>query len=247
VAALAPAAAFAQSPGAVAPAFTLTDTAGRNVQLADYRGKYIVLEWTNPECPFVRKHYTSGNMQGLQKEWGAREVVWLSINSTNTNNSEFKTPAEMAKWMGSQGAAQNATLIDSTSATGRAYAARATPHMFVIDPAGNVLYNGAIDDRRTANPADAKTAHNYVRAALTGRCPGNPSQWRRHRPTAAASSTRTVSARSSDRVWRLTRPLGPANPIGGRRLRTGCGSPAVVSRAALFLFEPTHQVGERLR
>ena len=118
VAALAPAAAFAQSPGAAAPAFTLTDTAGRNVQLADYRGKYIVLEWTNPECPFVRKHYTSGNMQGLQKEWGAREVVWLSINSTNTNNSEFKTPAEMAQWMRSQGAAQNATLIDSTSATG---------------------------------------------------------------------------------------------------------------------------------
>ena len=74
----------AQSPGAAAPAFTLTDTAGKTVQLADYRGKYVVLEWTNPECPFVRKHYTSGNMQGLQKEWGAREVVWLSINSTNT-------------------------------------------------------------------------------------------------------------------------------------------------------------------
>ena len=89
---LAPIAAFAQSPGAAAPAFTLTDTGGKTVQLADYRGKYVVLEWTNPECPFVRKHYTSGNMQGLQKEWGAREVVWLSINSTNADNSEFKTP-----------------------------------------------------------------------------------------------------------------------------------------------------------
>ena len=144
------------------------------MQLAEYRGKYVVLEWTNPECPFVRKHYSSGNMQDLQKEWGAREVVWLSINSTNADNSEFKTPPEMAKWMQAQGAAQKATLIDGTSTTGRAYAARATPHMFVIDPAGKVLYNGAIDDRRTANPADAKIARNYVRAALTEAMAGKP-------------------------------------------------------------------------
>jgi len=167
VALLAPAAGIGQSPGAAAPSFTLTDTTGKSVQLADYRGKYVVLEWTNPECPFVRKHYASGNMQDLQKEWGAREVVWLSINSTNAASSEFKTPAEMAQWMRSQGAAQKATLIDGTSATGRAYAARTTPHMFVVDPAGNVVYNGAIDDRRSANPADARTARNYVRAALT--------------------------------------------------------------------------------
>jgi peroxiredoxin len=171
---LAPAAAFAQSPGAAAPAFTLTDTAGNSVQLADYRGKYVVLEWTNPQCPFVRKHYTSGNMQELQKEWGAREVVWLSINSTSTGSYEFKTPAQMAQWMQSQGAAQKATLIDGTSAAARSYAARATPHMFVIDPAGAVLYNGAIDDRRTSNPADAKVARNYVRAALTEAMAGKP-------------------------------------------------------------------------
>jgi hypothetical protein len=144
------------------------------VQLADYRGKYVVLEWTNPECPFVRKHYTSGNMQGLQKEWGAHDVVWLSINSTNADSYEFKTPAQMAQWMQAQGAAQKATLVDGTSATARAYAARATPHMFVIDPAGNVVYNGAIDDRRTANPADAKLARNYVRAALTEAMAGKP-------------------------------------------------------------------------
>ena len=171
---LAPAAALAQSPGAAAPAFTLTDTAGKSVQLADYRGKYVVLEWTNPECPFVRKHYTSGNMQALQKEWGAREVVWLSINSTSTGSYEFKTPAQMAQWMQSQGAAQKATLIDGTSAAARSYAARATPHIFVIDPAGAVLYNGAIDDRRTSNPADAKVARNYVRAALTEAMAGKP-------------------------------------------------------------------------
>jgi hypothetical protein len=169
-----PFAAVAQSPGTAAPAFTLPDTNGKSVQLAEYRGKYVVLEWTNPECPFVRKHYSSGNMQDLQKEWGAREVVWLSINSTNADNSEFKTPPEMAKWMQAQGAAQKATLIDGTSMTGRAYAARATPHMFVIDPTGKVLYNGAIDDRRTANPADAKIARNYVRAALTEAIAGKP-------------------------------------------------------------------------
>jgi len=171
---LAPLATLAQSPGASAPAFMLTDTAGKTVQLADFRGKYVVLEWTNPECPFVRKHYSSGNMQGLQKEWGAREVVWLSINSTNADSYEFKTPAQMAQWMQAQGAAQKATLIDGTSAAARAYAARATPHMFVIDPAGNVVYNGAIDDRRTANPADAKLARNYVRAALTEAMAGKP-------------------------------------------------------------------------
>jgi len=167
-------AALAQSPGASAPAFTLTDTAGKSVQLADFRGKYVVLEWTNPECPFVRKHYTSGNMQGLQKEWAAHDVVWLSINSTHAGNLEYKTPAEMAKWMEAQGGAATATLIDGTSATGRAYAARATPHMFVIDPTGTVRYNGAIDDRRTANPADAKVARNYVRAALTEAMAGKP-------------------------------------------------------------------------
>jgi cytochrome oxidase Cu insertion factor (SCO1/SenC/PrrC family) len=146
---------FAQAPGAPAPAFTLTDTSGKTVQLSDYRGKYVVLEWTNPECPFVRKYYDSGNMPNLQKQWGARDVVWLSINSTNAANAEYKTPAQMAQWLEGKGASPKAALIDGTSATGRAYAARTTPHMFVINPAGTVIYNGAIDDRRTANLADA--------------------------------------------------------------------------------------------
>jgi peroxiredoxin len=173
-AALLPATAPAQAPGAAAPAFTVADTSGRLVQLADFRGKFVVLEWTNPECPFVRKHYSSGNMQALQREWGAREVVWLSINSTNAAHPEFKTPAQMKTWLDSQGAAPKAALIDGESATGRAYAARTTPHMFVIDPAGTVVYNGAIDDRRTSNPADAKLARNYVRAALTEATAGKP-------------------------------------------------------------------------
>jgi peroxiredoxin len=160
--------------GAAAPGFTVTDTSGKPVALSDYKGKYVVLEWTNPECPFVRKHYSSGNMQGLQKEWGGRNVVWLSINSTNASHFEFKTPQQMNDWMKTQGAAAAATLLDSTSGTARAYAAKTTPHMFVVDPGGTIVYAGAIDDRRSANPADAKTANNYVRAALTEAMAGKP-------------------------------------------------------------------------
>ena len=172
--ALVSAAALAQTPGQSAPEFMLADTSGAKVRLADFRGKYVVLEWTNPECPFVRKHYSSGNMQALQKEWGSRDVVWLAINSTNAGHSEFKTPREMSDWVQAQGAAPAATLLDSTSGTGRAYGAKTTPHMFVVDPAGKVVYAGAIDDKRSANPADARTAHNYVRAALTEATSGKP-------------------------------------------------------------------------
>jgi peroxiredoxin len=166
--------AMAAVPGAPAPDFTVADTAGKPVRLADFKGKFVVLEWTNPECPFVRKHYDSQNMQGLQKEFGARDVVWLSINSTNKSSGEFKTPAEMDAWIKAQGAAPRAALIDASSATGRAYAARTTPHMFVVDPAGKLVYAGAIDDKRSANPADAKSANNYVRAALNESLAGKP-------------------------------------------------------------------------
>ncbi len=173
-AAIASGAGHAQTSGSPAPNFTLADTSGKDVRLADYRGKFVVLEWTNPECPFVRKHYVSRNMQDLQKEWGARDVVWLSINSTRADHPEFKTPAQMADWMSVQGAAPKATLLDGTSATGRAYGARTTPQMFVVDPAGKLIYSGAIDDTRSANPADARTARNYVRAALTEALAGKP-------------------------------------------------------------------------
>lgn len=166
--------AVAATPGGAAPDFSIADTAGKPVKLSDFKGKFIVLEWTNPECPFVQKHYVSQNMQALQKEWAAKDVVWLSINSTNQSSSEFKTPQQMSEWMKGKDAAQKATLIDATSAAGKAYAAKTTPHMFVIDPAGKVLYNGAIDDKRSANPADAKTAKNYVRAALTEATAGKP-------------------------------------------------------------------------
>lgn len=168
------AAAQAATSGQAAPDFVVNDAAGKPVKLADFRGRHVVLEWTNPECPFVRKHYDSANMQGLQKEFGTKDVVWLAINSTNRDHGEFKTGAQMAAWMQQQGAAPRAVLIDDTSATGRAYAARTTPHMFVIDPAGRIVYAGAIDDKRSANPADTKTAKNYVRAALTESLAGKP-------------------------------------------------------------------------
>lgn len=158
---------LASTPGQPAPDFTVNDATGKPVRLADQRGKYVVLEWTNPECPFVRKHYVSSNMQALQKEFVGKDVVWLSVNSTNRSHPEFKSGGEMTQWMRAQGAAQTAVLIDETSSTGRAYAARTTPHMFVVDPQGKVVYAGAIDDKRSANPADAKVANNYVRAALT--------------------------------------------------------------------------------
>lgn len=153
-------------PPGPAPAFDVPDATGKRVRLDDLRGRYVVLEWTNPECPFVRKHYDSRNMQALQRAYGDKDVVWLSINSTRQGHDEFKTGAQMIAWMGERGAAQQAILIDGSSAAGRAYGAKTTPEMVVIDPKGNVIYAGAIDDKRSTNPADVKTARNHVRAAL---------------------------------------------------------------------------------
>ncbi|MFO1317394.1 MAG: thioredoxin family protein [Burkholderiales bacterium] len=172
--ALAAGTAAAATPGSAAPDFTLTDSTGKTVRLSDYRGRFVVLEWTNPDCPFVQAQYNGNGMQPLQKEWGAKDVVWLSINSTNRNHGEYKTPAQMNAWMAEKGAAPKAVLLDDTSATGRAYAAKTTPHMFVIDPAGKVVYAGAIDDKRSAREADRRTANNYVRAALAEATAGRP-------------------------------------------------------------------------
>ena len=166
--------AFAATPGQPAPDFTVNDASGKPVKLSEFRGKHVVLEWTNPECPFVQKHYNAKNMQALQKEYGAKEVVWLSVNSTSRDHAEYMDGARMAAWMQKQGGAPKAVLIDDTSTTGRAYAARTTPHMFVIDPAGRIVYAGAIDDKRSTNPADVKGANNYVRAALDASLAGKP-------------------------------------------------------------------------
>lgn len=172
--ALATAPAFAATVGQAAPDFTAPDLQGKPVKLSDHRGKYVVLEWVNPECPFVQKHYDSGNMPALQKEFGGKGVVWLAINSTNPTSSDFKESMEMEAWLGRKQAAPRATLIDRDGKVGRLYGARVTPHMYVIDPNGKLIYAGAIDDKRSANPADVKTAQNYVRMALGEAMAGKP-------------------------------------------------------------------------
>ena len=159
--------ALAAAAGQPAPDFTLSDTHGKAVRLADYRGKYVVLEWTNPDCPFVQRHYNTRNMPGLQKEWGARDVTWLSIDSSNRDSREFKTGAQLDAWMSAHEGSQKAVLIDGDSATARLYAAKTTPHMFVINPDGRIIYAGAIDDRPGASADETRKAKNYVRTALT--------------------------------------------------------------------------------
>ena len=171
----APLPALAQAtPGMAAPAFALTDLDGRKLQLADLRGKYVVLEWNNPACPFVMKHYNSGNMQGLQKRFTGEGVQWIVINSTAESHSEYLKPAELKAWLQKQGAAPTLAALDTDGAVARAYAAKVTPHMYVIDPNGNLAYAGAIDDKRSANAADVKTANNYVVQAFAELRAGKP-------------------------------------------------------------------------
>ena len=172
-AALCTATALAQTPGQAAPDFALTDTAGKAVKLSDYRGKYVVLEWTNPDCPFVRNQYNKRSMQAQQKRWTGQDVVWVTINSTNRIHPEFKTPAAMASWMKAQEGAPAVLTVDGESAVARTYGVKTTPEMYVIDPAGKVVYAGAIDDGRSARH-DPLAAHNFVQAALTQVKAGQP-------------------------------------------------------------------------
>lgn len=160
--------------GAPAPEIALQSVAGASVKLSQYRGRHVVLEWVNPECPYVRKHYGSANMQRLQKDAAAKDVVWLSINSTRAGHAEYKQPAEMAAWMKQMNAAPAATLLDPKGDAGRAYGARTTPHMYIVDPKGVLVYAGGIDDKRSTDPEDVKTAKNYVRAALDELLAGKP-------------------------------------------------------------------------
>ena len=160
------AAALANAPaGSPAPGFTVTDLAGKTVNLADYKGKTVVLEWHNFGCPFVQKHYRSGNMQALQKKYG-NDVVWLAVNSTNKGSSDWTEAPKLTKELKDFNSVPAAYLVDEPGTVGRAYGAKTTPHMFIIDPKGTVVYNGAIDDKRSTNPADVKTSKNYVVAAL---------------------------------------------------------------------------------
>ncbi len=167
-------AALAASVGQAAPAFELNDATGKPVKLSDFKGKLVVLEWTNPGCPFVVKHYSSQNMQSLQKESMAQGVVWLSISSTAKNHSDYLAPAALTQQYKAWGSAPSAMLMDDDGEVGKAYGARTTPHMYVIDAKGTLVYAGGIDDKRSANPEDVKTAKNFVRVALGETMSGKP-------------------------------------------------------------------------
>ncbi len=168
--------AHAAKVGDAAPDFTATDSRGQTHKLSEYRGKYVVLEWTNSNCPFTRKHYTSGNMQALQKEWTAKGVVWLTVLSSAPGNDGYKTAAEENAWVEQIHAAPTAVLLDPSGALGHEYEAKTTPDMYVIDASGKLIYSGAIDDRRTVDLSDVKGANNYVSDALTEAMAGQPVQ-----------------------------------------------------------------------
>ena len=153
-------------PGRPAPGFRLQNLDGESVQLAQWRGRWVVLEWTNPDCPFVQKHYNSGNMQALQQFAAARQVVWIQINSTHPAHPEFRAPAVMRSWNQSVRAVPGDAVLDPQGIVGRAFGARTTPQMVLIDPAGLIVYHGAIDSIRSANAADIPKAVPYLRQAI---------------------------------------------------------------------------------
>jgi len=166
-------AASAATVGQPAHAFTLPDTAGRPVSLASFKGRPVVLEWHNPGCPFVRKHY-SGNLQALQKEFTGKGVAWLAINSTRDDSADYMSPAQLGRWMDEKQAAATATLMDEDGSVGQSYRARVTPHMYIINAQGVVVYAGAIDSIPSARVADIERATNYVRQGLTELIAGQP-------------------------------------------------------------------------
>jgi peroxiredoxin len=164
--------------GSAAPDFSLTDTKGTTHSLSQYKGKYVVLEWFNPECPFVKKHYGSDNMQRLQREYTGKGVIWLTIDS-NASGTEGNITAEQAqKIMASWKTKQTALLLDSDSTVAKLYGAKNTPDMVVINPEGKIVYEGAIDSKASPNPADIPSSTNYVKAALdeslAGKAVSNP-------------------------------------------------------------------------
>jgi peroxiredoxin len=164
----------AGAPGQPGTDFSLTDISGKPRKLSDLRGKYVVLEWFNSECPFVQKHYESGNMQALQKQYTTKGVVWLTINSTNPDHSNYRDEARSGQIAKDWKMSSTALALDKDGKVGQAYGARTTPHMFVIDPKGTVIYAGGIDDKATYSHADVKTAKNFVATALDESMAGKP-------------------------------------------------------------------------
>jgi peroxiredoxin len=152
--------------GEKAPDFTLVDSHGNPHTLSDFRGSIVVLEWLNHDCPFVRKFYNAGKMQEFQKKYTEKGVVWLSIISSRTGEQGHMTPEQINEANASKNVFASAVLIDEPGNVGRKYDARTTPHMFVINKEGILMYDGAIDDKPTANPADIEGARNYLVEAV---------------------------------------------------------------------------------
>jgi len=172
--------------GASAPAFTATDSRGQTETLAQYSGKYVVLEWHNQGCPYTRKHYVSGNMQALQKEWTAKGVVWFTVISSAPGQQGYVTPSQENAYLAQMHAVPTAVLMDPEGRVARLYKAKTTPQMVVIDPSGKLIYDGAIDDRPTPDPEDIRGARNYVSDALTEAMAGKPVETAITRPYGCA-------------------------------------------------------------
>lgn len=154
--------------------FKLRDTAGNVVQLAQYKGKTVVIEWNNPGCPFVQKHYNSGNMQGTQAAAKAQGAVWLTINSGAPGKQGHMTGTQAAAFVKDQKAQPTQYLLDPQGVVGKAYGAKTTPQIFIVNPAGTIVYQGAIDDKPTAKTEDIAGARNHVKAALAEMKAGKP-------------------------------------------------------------------------
>jgi peroxiredoxin len=174
--------------GQAAPTFNGKDSQGKAHSLAQYRGKYVVLEWTNLTCPFTKKHYDSGNMQALQQEWTAKGVVWLTVLSSSPSHADdgYLTAPQENEHIAQVHAHPTAAVLDPSGEIGRLYGAKTTPHMFVIDPAGKLIYAGAIDDKATTDTSDVKVAKNYVSAALKEAMAGQPVETASTRPYGCA-------------------------------------------------------------
>lgn len=149
-----------------APNFTLKDQNGQNHSLSDFKGKYVVLEWFNDQCPFVKKHYGSNNMQNLQEEYTKKGVIWLTINSSAPGKQGHLNSDAAKEIIQKRKANMTALLLDGDGRVGNLYGAKTTPHMYVINPEGVLIYRGAIDNQPTADPADIPSSTNYVRSIL---------------------------------------------------------------------------------
>lgn len=159
--------AFAEvTTGQAAPDFTLTDINGQSHSLSQFKGKIVVLEWVNHGCPFVVKHYSGGNMQKLQETYTGKDVVWLSIASSAEGKEGYQTADQWKATVAEKGSKATATLLDADGKVGKLYGAQTTPHMYIIDAAGNLIYQGAIDDKPSTEASDIPNSKNYVSAAL---------------------------------------------------------------------------------